>query len=220
MGIPCGHMIRDLNSVGLKVTDAHFDAYWLFTRPAAPLSIDEASTSESPARFGTIELSSIDPLLSESTKTLPPPPVVLPPLKVRSKGRPRKNDGSTRREPSAWERYGGPTSSGARNTPRPSQPRTQLTSGAINTMDTITSTPYTEIPATQYPQNDTEFVPIEKLEATLAIPATQIAITTQSTQPKKRGRPVGSKDRQPRKRKQTEVVAKRQQGVGEELATN
>jgi hypothetical protein len=54
----------------------------------------------------------IDPLLPSPADMPPPPPAVLPPLKVRTKGRPRKDDISTRRLPSAWERNEGPRSSG------------------------------------------------------------------------------------------------------------
>ena len=46
-------------------------------------------------------------------------------------------------------------------------------------------------------QNNNGFIPIEELEAMHVAKATD----AQATEPKKRGRPVGSKDRQPRKKR-------------------
>jgi hypothetical protein len=41
MGIPCSHTIRHLIEVNLKVSAAHFDAFWLYDRPVpAPLVPD------------------------------------------------------------------------------------------------------------------------------------------------------------------------------------
>src|SRR4029077_20681915 len=86
MGVPCGHTIRELMGINLKVSAAHFDAYWLYNRPVpAPPVVAPDPLHDIPAQLG---------------------------LKVRAKGRPRKNDTSTRRLPSAWERDEGPRSSG------------------------------------------------------------------------------------------------------------
>ena len=109
LGIPCGHTIRALMELDKKVSAAHFDVYWLYNRPVpAPDRLPDV-----PAQFGMIDLASIDPLLPDPADIPPPPPpAVLPPLKIRAKGRPRKDDTSTKRLPSAWERNGGPRSSG------------------------------------------------------------------------------------------------------------
>lgn len=138
MGIPCSHTISHLIEVNLKVSAAHFDAFWLYDRPVPappvpdplhdvpaqfgmidltnidPLLPDPAEIHippPPPAQFGMIDLTNIDPLLPDPADVPPLPPAVLPPLKVRAKGRPRKDDTSTKRQPSAWERNGGPRSS-------------------------------------------------------------------------------------------------------------
>src|SRR4029077_20276756 len=109
MGVPCSHTIRGLMVFNLKVLAAHFDAYWLYNRPVpAPPVLAPDRLHDVPAQLGMIDLASIDPLLPNPADIPPPPPAVLPPLKVRAKGRPRKNDTSTRRLPSAWERDEGP----------------------------------------------------------------------------------------------------------------
>ena len=108
MGIPCGHSIRNITELNRKVSATHFDVYWLYNWPVpAPDPLRDV-----PARFGMIDLANIDPLVRDPADIPPPSPVVLPPLKVRAKGRPRKDDTSTRRLPSAWESNGGPRSSG------------------------------------------------------------------------------------------------------------
>jgi hypothetical protein len=138
MGIPCSHTISHLIEVNLKVSAAHFDAFWLYDRPVPAPPVPDP-LHDVPAQFGMIDLTNIDPLLPDPAEIhIPPPPpaqfcmidltntdpllpdpadvpplppAVLPPVKVRAKGRPRKDNASTKRQPSAWERNGGPRSS-------------------------------------------------------------------------------------------------------------
>lgn len=76
-----------------------------------------APAPEIPPQFGFVDLANINPLLRDLADMPPVVPAVLPPLKVRAKGRPRKADSSTTRQPSAWEQNGGPNSSGVSSTP-------------------------------------------------------------------------------------------------------
>ena len=117
MGVPCSHTIRDLTQLDRKVSAAHFDAFWLYNWPESLLNPAIALAPEIPPQFGFIDLANIDPLLRDPADIPPVLPAVLPPLKVRAKGRPRKADSSTTRLPSAWERNGGPNSSGVSSTP-------------------------------------------------------------------------------------------------------
>ena len=108
MGIPCSHTIRDLIRLNLKLSAAHFDTFWLYIQP-------DPAPQRNPTRFGMLDLCNITPLLPNPASLKPPPPAVLPPLKIRTKSRPRKNDTSTKRNPSGWERNG---ASGVCSTPK------------------------------------------------------------------------------------------------------
>jgi hypothetical protein len=72
--------------------------------PASPVSAPDPLRDVS-ALLGMIDFTNIDSLLSDLAD-IPPllPPAVLPPLKVRIRGRLRKDHTSTRRRPSAWPR--------------------------------------------------------------------------------------------------------------------
>jgi hypothetical protein len=60
--------------------------------PAPPVSAPDP-LRDVPAQLDVIGLTNIDPLLQPDLADIPPlpPPAVLPPLKVRTKGRPRKD---------------------------------------------------------------------------------------------------------------------------------
>jgi hypothetical protein len=127
MGIPCCHTIKGLLSLDLKVTESHFNSYWLFRRAPAPVPADSDfdpaphvlsnrlfnPIGHLPLQQSSGDINNIDPLLRDEPAAQP---VVLPPAVIRTKGRPRKKDDSTRRAPSAWERNGGVRSSGVSRT--------------------------------------------------------------------------------------------------------
>jgi hypothetical protein len=77
-GVPCCHTIRDLIQLELKIRPEHFHHHWYFKRPG------------------------ITPFIEASRA--PTPPQVLPPAVVHGKGRPHKDDNTTRRLPSRFER--------------------------------------------------------------------------------------------------------------------
>lgn len=125
--IPCCHTIKDLLSLSLKVKESHFDTYWLFRRPPAPVQVD---SDFNPAphvltnrqidlirhlllQQGLVDINNIDLLLRDKPAEL----AVLPPAVIRTKGRPQKKDYLTRRELSVWERNRGVRSSGVSTTP-------------------------------------------------------------------------------------------------------
>jgi hypothetical protein len=123
MGIPCSHTINDLLQLKRKVTGAFFDQYWLFVKPEPAPHTNSDFIAPDPViprqptnplgslpQQATLHLNNIDALLLDTPASQP---AVLPPLKVRTKGRHRKKklDDSTRREPSAFERNGAPQSS-------------------------------------------------------------------------------------------------------------
>lgn len=114
-------MIRDLMTLDQNVSAAHFDVYWLYTRPS--------HMPNQEGQFGMIDLMNTDPELPDPADIVLTPLLVLPPLKVRAKGRPRKNDSSMKRLPSAWER--GFSSSGAHNTSILCSNRLQNLSGRV-----------------------------------------------------------------------------------------
>jgi len=200
MGIPCSHTISHLIEVNLKVSAAHFDAFWLYDRPVPAPPVPDP-LHDVPAQFGMIDLTNIDPLLPDPAEIhIPPPPpaqfcmidltntdpllpdpadvpplppAVLPPLKVRAKGRPRKDNASTKRQPSAWERNGGPRSSAARNTPRASTSAIVSTQSVSSTSTTIApaqitstsiSSASTVTPSTQYPSDITTAIDLATSE--------------------------------------------------------
>jgi hypothetical protein len=104
--VPCCHTIRDLIQLELKVQPDHFHRHWYFKRPG-------------PTEF------------TEVLRSLPPPQV-LPPALVHGKGRPRRDDNTTRRLLSRFKRNA-PSSS--------SQFISQVTTSHVAISTTITSSP-------------------------------------------------------------------------------
>ena len=110
-------MIHNLTQLDRKISAAHFDAFWLYNWPESSPNPVITLAPEIPPQFGFINLANIDLLLRDPADKPPVLPAVLLPLKIRAKGRPRKADLSTTRLLSAWERNGGPNSSGVSFTP-------------------------------------------------------------------------------------------------------
>ena len=77
MGLPYRHTLKSMQDLSLKLTAGHFHAFWAFNH-----SRDEPFLRPPPE---------------------PQAPVYREPHVVRTKGRPRQTDGTTRREPSGWE---------------------------------------------------------------------------------------------------------------------
>ena len=80
MGIPCRHTLQSLINLSIKVKPEHFHAFWRFERP--------------PDRDGL-------PFLRPPAP--PPDPEWREPAVVVTRGRPRRDDNSTRRDASSWE---------------------------------------------------------------------------------------------------------------------
>src|SRR6266480_1606512 len=77
MGLPCRHTLKAMQDLSLKLTAADFHAFWTFNH-----SKDEPFLRPPPE---------------------PQAPAYREPHVVRTKGRPRQTDGTTRRDPSSWE---------------------------------------------------------------------------------------------------------------------
>src|SRR6266480_6049806 len=106
MGILCRHIIKDYLSTNLKLKASQFAEFWHFMKPENDPFIDNyvepVIRGQNQQRLYQLDL----PLIHETESILaelvllPPPlerqPVVLPPHKVLSKGRPRKDKKTTR----------------------------------------------------------------------------------------------------------------------------
>src|SRR6266480_40210 len=77
MGLPCRHTLKTMQDLSLKLTAADFHAFWTFNH-----SKDEPFLRPPPE---------------------PQAPAYREPHVVRTKGRPRQTNGTTRRDPSSWE---------------------------------------------------------------------------------------------------------------------
>ncbi|KAI9914672.1 hypothetical protein PsorP6_006828 [Peronosclerospora sorghi] len=198
-GIPCHHEIRNRKRLSVKITKEDFHPHWHFERP-----------------FNGKALGLPEPPLA------PPGPVIFKPHVVITRGR-RRKDKSARGDPSAWElatqrlqaqaqiqrpgRFGGATSAA-------------IISPHITVSKSEGNEPSTDVPSMNATYSKEEYLDNELLaelvftgDAPSATQAAQSAAQQGAKeqaplQPiqRKRGRPKGSNDRQPRKRMQKAIT--------------
>ncbi|KAI9912015.1 hypothetical protein PsorP6_008975 [Peronosclerospora sorghi] len=206
-GIPCYHEIRNRKRLSVKITKDDFHPHWHFERP-----------------FNGKALGLPEPPLP------PPGPVIFKPHFVITRGR-RRKDKSTRRDPSAWELATHRLQAQAQ-IQRPGRVDGATSAAIISPHITVSKAegnePSTDVPSmnaaplltttqTYSQEEDLDNELLAELMLTGDAPsATQAAQSAaqqgaQEQAPlqaiqRKRGRPKGSKDRQPRKRMQKAIT--------------
>src|SRR6266480_2916933 len=197
MGLPCRHTLKSMQDLSLKLTAGYFHAFWAFNH-----SRDEPFLRPPPE---------------------PQAPVYREPHVVRTKGRPRQTDGTTRREPSGWELRPpassfrpflpperATASSAAINTPLPPPPPAPTDDDdefgipvdpelfGYPPLSSVDSTPQgtqatRQTQDTQSKEMDDGFIPVE--EAIAAAPANTSTPAAARGRGRPRGRPRGSRGR-------------------------
>jgi len=199
--IPCYHTLCDLSALSLTVTKHHFHRHWHFE--------------------------------SDTSIPLPPPsapsatPIIFPPDKVVTKGR-RRQDRTTRHDPSAFElsagplpaprpgRIGGETSytqststasAAASASAHPPLPTASAAASASAHPPLPTASAPTSAPPPTAQQEGEAMAQQARQPLNLALHQEQEQETQEgqdnqpAAPPRKRGRPKGSKDKQPRRKK-------------------